>query len=131
MGHIMHNTTARKRNKNGKTKTVYEYEFLVLLPLRPSLLFSPSLSRHVSLLRVASSAQPSSAALRHVLTPFVSFVLCVASGCFLFGLLDMFRTLLFPWIACCTLVPGILVFDSPTSINSILIFGFSLAHRRL
>ena len=80
------------------------------------------LSHCVSLLRVGSSVQQSSAPRQHVRV-LVSFGSCLILEFLLFYLFSIFSQFLFSgWRVCCALVPGTLAFDLPTLIHSRFLF---------
>ena len=89
-----------------------EYDFLAFfLPSSFFSSFSPSLYRYVSLLRITSSVQQSSAP-RQQVRVLASFVLCLTSRFLSFFVL--FFVVLIGWRVCCVLVPGTLAFALPT-----------------
>ena len=121
---------ARLCSRNGKLCYYgrLEHDFLAFLPCSLLLLFSPSLSRHVSLINsVPSSGHQSSATLQQVVRVLSSCVICILYHlrlprfiCLAYFLVGAFVVL--------SHVPGTSALDLPTLIHSrFCFFSFSLS----
>ena len=120
----------RRCSRNGKLCYYgrLEHDFLAFLPCSLLLLFSPSLSRYVSLINsVPSSGHQSSATLQQVVRVLSSCVICILHHvripriiCLAYFLVGAFVVL--------SLVPGTSALDLPTLIHSrFCFFSFSLS----
>ena len=105
---------ARLSNRDGKLCHYgrLEYGFLAFVLCFLRSLFSPSLSRYVSLLRVPSSVQQSSCTLQQEVRVLPSCVICIRPhlgiALFLFKYFFVVFILFLGWPFCCAPVPGTL-----------------------